>query len=111
MTVSVEVVGRVPLRRDGSSGPVIKLTKSRKAPRTTTFETVFCQDGAAMLRVITDGAMVETLGSSAVAITSFVSPPGATPPAARGLRVAAVPPGARCTLDAWTLALGPPPAP
>jgi len=45
------------------------------------------------------------LSSSAVAITSFVSPPGATAPAARSLRVAAAPHGLRCALSAWTLSL------
>ena len=58
-----------------------------------------------ILRILTDNSMVESFSSSAVAITSFVSPSGPTPPADRQLRVAAVPKGVACTLDVFSISL------
>lgn len=58
-----------------------------------------------LLRIILDNAMVETICSSAVAITSFVSPSARTLPTERKLRVISVPDSAHCTLSASTLSL------
>lgn len=60
-----------------------------------------------LIRIISDNAMVETICSSAVAITSFVSPSAPTPLRQRGLRVMAIPRGIKCWLSASTIALKP----
>jgi sucrose-6-phosphate hydrolase SacC (GH32 family) len=62
-------------------------------------------NGSNILRIITDNSMVETIVCSAVAVTSFVSPSGPTPPVGRQLRVVAVPKGAACKLDVFSISL------
>ena len=62
-----------------------------------------------LLRVLLDGAMIESFGGGSVALTSFVTPTGTAAPADRVVRMAAsaasAPKGMACNVSIWELAL------
>ena len=72
---------------------------------TSTFPSTSTSSSFELFRVLVDNAMIETFAGG-VATASFVSPPGATKPADRGVMfVEATADGLACSVDVWSLAL------